>query len=174
VSLGALTPLKGFLDVFDALAPRAGDTSFRWTLIGSCDAHAAHAREIAERARSFPGVTLAGQLAPEEARRRVQQADVLVMPSYVENQPLVVLEAMAASVPAVAYAAGAVAHMIEHGREGLIGPVGDRAVLARNLTRLIDDEAERARMAEACWQRQRSLPSWREAALALRRALGAG
>ena len=86
------------------------------------------------------------------------------MPSYDENQPLVLLEATAASVPAVAYAAGGTPNMITHGTEGLVGPVGDIDQLARNLSRLIDDEEERRHMAEACWKRQEQIPSWRTAA----------
>lgn len=88
------------------------------------------------------------------------------MPSYGENQPLVLLEALAASVPAVAYAAGATRHMLQHDVEGLIAPVGDRAALEAHLGRLLADEATRFSMATRCWQRQRSLSSWSAAARA--------
>jgi glycosyltransferase involved in cell wall biosynthesis len=86
------------------------------------------------------------------------------MPSYDENQPLVLLEAMAASVPAVAYAAGATRNMLDHGREGFITEIGDKAGFAEHIRRLVEDEALRRRMAEACWQRQPSLPNWATAA----------
>ncbi len=173
VSVGAVTPRKGQLDVLEALRPRARDANFLWTAIGSLQADPAYAGAVAALAREFAGVTLAGQLEPAEARERVLAADVLVMPSYDENQPLVLLEAVAASVPAVAYAAGATAHMIAHGAEGLVCPIGDRAALARHLGRLIDDEGERGRMAEACWRRQQGLPDWAGAARGVRAALEA-
>jgi glycosyltransferase involved in cell wall biosynthesis len=86
------------------------------------------------------------------------------MPSYDENQPLVLLEAMAASVPAIAYAAGATRQMLEHGREGYIAEIADKAAFAEHLQRLIDDEDLRYRMAVACWERQRSLLDWKTAA----------
>jgi glycosyltransferase involved in cell wall biosynthesis len=149
--------------VLEALAPRAADTGFRWTILGSTSADPEYAALVGERARAFHGVTLAGQFAPEAVCQRVQASHVLVLPSYDENHPLVVLEAMAASVPSVVYAAGAVAKMIAHGNEGLISPIGDRAALSANLARLIDDEPERLRMAHACWHHQQRLPSWREA-----------
>jgi glycosyltransferase involved in cell wall biosynthesis len=163
VSIGAVTRRKGYLDVLEALAPRAAEASFRWTILGSTSVDPDYAAAVAERARAFRSVTLAGQLDPEEVCERVTASHVLVLPSYDENHPLVVLEAMAASVPTVAYAVGAVAQMIAHGSQGLIGPIGDRAALAKNLARLIDDEPERQRLAHACWQQQARLPSWREA-----------
>jgi glycosyltransferase involved in cell wall biosynthesis len=160
VAVGAVTPRKGYLDVLEALRPRAHDPGFHFTVAGSLSADPRYAGAVVEAARGFAGVTLLGQVAPEGARAAVLASDVLVMPSYDENQPLVLLEAMAASVPAVAYAAGATAHMIEHEKEGLVCPIGDRAALAQNLGRLIDDEPARERMAHACWERQRELPTW--------------
>lgn len=164
VSVGAVTPRKGFLDVAEALAARPRRDDVRWTVIGSLDVDPVYAGAVAERARALGNVVLCGQQPPAETRRAVQRSDVLVMPSYDENHPLVLLEAMAASVPAVAYAAGAAAHMLDHGRAGLVGAIGDTGALAAHLERLIGDEAERYRMAEACWERQRALPGWPEAA----------
>jgi len=56
---------------------------------------------------------------------------------------------VAASVPAVAYAAGATQQMIEHGREGLIAPIGDKQCLAAYLSLLIDNGPMRHGMAMA-------------------------
>jgi glycosyltransferase involved in cell wall biosynthesis len=172
VSVGAVTPRKGFRDALEALQRRRED-DWRWTVVGSLDAHPVYARALVERAETLEHVHIAGQRPPDEVRAIVTGADVLLMPSYDENQPLVVLEAMAASVPPIAYAAGAIASMVTHGSEGLVGPIGDVAELARNLSRLIDDEGERHRMARACWQRQRAIPSWATAAGHARVALEA-
>jgi glycosyltransferase involved in cell wall biosynthesis len=169
VSVGAVTPLKGFADVLDALEPLAGQ--FRWTVVGSLDVDPGYARRFLERARRLPGVTVLGQRPPDEVQTLVTAADLLVMPSYTENHPLVLLEAMAASVPVVAYAAGGIPALLTHGTEGLLAPVGDGAALAAHLRRLIGDEAERWSMAQACWRRQAALPSWADAARAARQAL---
>ena len=139
--------------------------------MGSLTADPGYAREVRERAARLEGVTLAGQLAPEETRALVTRADVLVMPSYDENQPLVLMEAMAASVPAVAYDVGAAAWMVTHGREGLLCPIGDTRSLAEHLARVLDDESERYRMALSCWERQKQLPSWETAAARARTTL---
>ncbi len=170
VSVGSVTPRKGFLDVAEILAARAS-ADVRWTVVGSLDADLDYARELRSRVRVLSDVELLGQQLPAEVQRLVRGSDLLVMPSYDENHPLVLLEAMAASVPAVAYAAGAARHMVEHGQEGLIAPIGDKTRLSVHLNRLIDDEPARLAMAEACWQRQNSLPNWQIAGRMAREAL---
>lgn len=162
VSVGAVTPRKGFLDVADKLSG-LGARDYTWSVAGNLEVDPAYAGLLRERTRGLP-VTLCGQLSPAEVRALVQRSDVLLMPSYDENQPLVLLEAMAASVPAVAYAAGAARDMLEHGREGCITDIGDAEALAEHIRRLIDDDELRRRMASACWERQQSLHNWTTAA----------
>ncbi|WP_428267411.1 glycosyltransferase family 4 protein [Haliangium sp.] len=164
VSVGAVTPRKGFMDVVEVLARRPRHDDYRWTIVGSLDVDSDYARAVNEQAHALGSVVLAGQRPPAVTRALVHGADVLVMPSYDENQPLVLLEAIAASVPSVAYAAGAAVHMLDHGRAGLVGPIGDKDALAAHLERLIGDEAERYRMAQTCWEMQQTLPSWATAA----------
>jgi glycosyltransferase involved in cell wall biosynthesis len=164
VSVGAVTPRKGFRDVLEALTRNPPSSPFRWTVAGSLDVDPAYARQVSDLATRSGTVTLAGQLSPDEVRALVTSADVLVMPSYDENQPLVLLEAIAASVPPIAYAAGATAAIMTHGQEGLVAPIGDRLTLGRHLAALIDDEPTRFRMAQACWHHQRTLPTWPVAA----------
>ncbi|HWO12215.1 MAG TPA: glycosyltransferase family 4 protein [Polyangiaceae bacterium] len=170
VSVGAVTPRKGFLDVAEALAS-LDPASYRWTVAGSLDVDSSYAARLVERTRTLPSVKLLGQLSPDVARQAVQRSHVLAMPSYDENHPLVLLEAMAASVPAVAYAAGAARQMVAHGREGWIAELGDRAALAGYIRRLVDDEGLRQEMAAACWERQRLLPNWSGAAALVRERL---
>ena len=120
---GSRYTAEGFLDVAEILSQR-GTADFRWTVVGNLKVDSDYARRLSEATRSLPSVVLEGQKPPHDVQRIVRSADVLVMPSYDENQPLVLVEAMAASVPAVAYAAGATRHMLEHQREGLIAPIG--------------------------------------------------
>lgn len=162
VSVGAVTPRKGFLDVVEMLERRP-QRDFTWTIAGSLDVDPAYAAQVLERTQRLP-VTLPGQLSPDAVRHFVQHGDILLMPSYDENQPLVLLEAMAAGVPAIAYAAGATRQMLGDGREGLVASIGDRGAFAEHLERLLDDEALRYRLALGCHQRQSSLPNWPTAA----------
>jgi glycosyltransferase involved in cell wall biosynthesis len=170
VSVGAVTPRKGFLDVVRVLANRGTD-DFEWTILGSLTVDSDYAERVQDAAQHLDGIRFLGQQPPEVTRQKVLDADVLVMPSYDENHPLVLLEALAASVPTVAYAAGATRRMIDHGTEGLVGEIGDTRQLGEHLSLLIDDEPKRQRMAAACWRKQPQLPSWAEAARFARQAL---
>jgi glycosyltransferase involved in cell wall biosynthesis len=171
ISVGAVSPRKGYRELLETMLIARRQAELRWTLIGSLHADPGYAQALRLLADQLPGVTLLGQQPPEEVRKLLVAADILLMPSLDENHPLVLLEAMAASVPAVAYAAGAAARMLGHGARGLVSPIGDRTALLHNVTRLIDDEPRRYRMAQACWRWQRRIPSWASAAADARRAL---
>ncbi len=63
-------------------------------------------------------------------------ADIFALPSLVEGMPNALLEAMAAGLPTVATAVGAVPEMVVDGREALVVPPGDAGALARALAEL--------------------------------------
>ncbi len=66
-------------------------------------------------------------------------ADLFVIPSLQDNLPSTVLEAMACGTPVVGFDTGGVAEMIQPGRTGALGPVGDVPTLARNIEQLLAD-----------------------------------
>lgn len=174
VSAGAVTPIKGFDDMVDALAMLAPPV--RWDIAGSCDADPEHAAALTRRidAAGLGGrVRLLGQRSVAETRALFAAADLFALPSHTENHPLTALEAMASCVPAVAYDVGGVSSIIAHGETGLLAPHRDVTALARELGRLISDAALRRRMAERCWERREQLLSWPAAALLLADALDA-
>jgi glycosyltransferase involved in cell wall biosynthesis len=72
--------------------------------------------------------------------------DVLVLPSYVEGAPNVVLEAMAAGTAVVATAVSGTPELLRDGREGLLVPARDAEALAAALVRLSEDADARAAM----------------------------
>ncbi len=84
-------------------------------------------------------------------------ADVVVVPSSWEGQPLIVQEALRAGRPLVATRVGGIAGLT--GRDGaLLVPPGDPAVLAAAVTRLLDDPREATGLAAAAQRRAATLP----------------
>lgn len=177
ISVGAVTPRKGFLDlatVFSQLGREAPEVSWTWSVVGSVDVDPAYAQRV--QACVAPEVAqgqvrFLGQLPTEQVRDAVQASDVLVMPSYDENHPLVLLEATAASVPCVAYPAGAAAELLGHGAAGTLVPIGDTAQLGSTLRTLLTNDATWERLTHGAWSIQAAVPDWAEAARRARSAL---
>ncbi|MFN2747481.1 MULTISPECIES: glycosyltransferase family 4 protein [Bacillus] len=70
-------------------------------------------------------------------------ADMYVLPSLLDNQPLSLIEAQIAGVPAVVSDAGGLPEMVTHEVTGLIAPKGDANALAGLMGRLLGDDGFR-------------------------------
>jgi glycosyltransferase involved in cell wall biosynthesis len=75
--------------------------------------------------------------------------DVVVLPSWIEGLPLVVLEAMAHARPVVATDVGGTGELVDDGVTGLLVRPRDPAALAAALQELIADPARAARLGAA-------------------------
>jgi glycosyltransferase involved in cell wall biosynthesis len=96
-------------------------------------------------------VTFLGFHAQAELRPLVASSDLLVMSSLHEAGPLVLLEAAVAGVPTVGTAVGHIAEWA--GTAALAVPVGDADALAEAMSRLLDDDALRMRLANEAQRR---------------------
>lgn len=117
--------------------------------------------EYREVVSEFEAAGLAASLVgPEygdQIKARLSEADVFVLPSYLEGQPIAIIEAMASGLPAVASATGAVPDLIRDGVEGRIVEPGNAGVLADALADLIVDRHARRRMSAASRARAEAL-----------------
>ncbi len=125
---GRLSPEKGF----GVLVEAAGrvlreDGGAGVVLFGDGALRGALARQI-EAAGLAGRFVLAGFRA--DLDRYIPWLDVIVLPSFTEGLPNVVLEACAAGVPVVATAVGGTPEVIEDGENGYLAPPGDAKALA--------------------------------------------
>jgi glycosyltransferase involved in cell wall biosynthesis len=74
--------------------------------------------------------------------------DLVVLPSFTEGLPVVVLEAFAASVPVVATAVGGTPEVVVEGHNGRLVPPGDSAALARRISETLADDRTRRFLGE--------------------------
>jgi len=112
----------------------------RWILAGLENAEATCAR--LPRDGIDPGgkdqrVVCMGLVEPPEKSDLLKTSAILVLPSYYENMPNILLEGMAAGVGVVATDVGAIPEMLGYGEGGLLVPPGDRPALASALDRLL-------------------------------------
>ncbi len=74
-------------------------------------------------------------------------ADLFVYPTRADNQPRVLLEAMACGCPPVATDVGGVSELVAHEQTGLLVKPGDADGLCRAIEYLLDDPSRRERLA---------------------------
>lgn len=82
-------------------------------------------------------------------REILERADVFVLPSFFEGQPLALLQAMAAGLCCISTATCGQKDLLIHERNGLLAEVGDDVGLAHLLERAIVDERLRAELGSA-------------------------
>lgn len=151
LGVGHLTPRKGqqwALDAMEALAKRCPEAHL--VLVGARDRDSAYAEALEARARRRPlrgRVTIQGFVP--ELQRFYAAADVFVHTALLDPHPRAVLEAMAASLPVVAFATDGVGETVTHGETGTLVPKEDAARLAEALARYLEDPEAAKRMGGA-------------------------
>jgi glycosyltransferase involved in cell wall biosynthesis len=87
------------------------------------------------------------RLAPAQVAAALDDATLLVLPSYSEGLPRVVMEAFARGRPVVGARAGGIPDIVEDGVSGLLVQPGDTPALADALVRLLSDRELAERLA---------------------------
>jgi glycosyltransferase involved in cell wall biosynthesis len=137
VYVGVLVPRKGVHVLLDALAAAAPDSAHLW-LIGRATnaAYAAELRAQVDRLRLGAQVTFVDHLSQAELATYMQQARVLVLPTFSEGMPKVVVEAMLCGIPVIASAVDGIPEILEDGVHGFLVPPGDMGALSVALQRI--------------------------------------
>jgi glycosyltransferase involved in cell wall biosynthesis len=108
-------------------------------------------RPVAETlVRDLPGrVRLERRLPPREVSRILDESTLLVLPSWSEGMPRVVMEAFTRGRPVVGSAVGGIPDMVTHGRNGLLVPPGNAEHLADALVSVLSDRPLAEQLARA-------------------------
>ena len=144
LALGRICPEKGFHLALDAAA-LAGVALL---IGGQVFPYEAHERYFAEaiRPRLGPGARFLGAVGFARKRRLLTAARCLLVPSLVsETSSLAAMEALACGCPVVAFAAGALAEIIEPGVTGFL--VADAREMAAAIAQCDRLDRERCRAA---------------------------
>jgi glycosyltransferase involved in cell wall biosynthesis len=144
--LGRLGPRKGVPELVRVLASLGSKSGWRATLAG--DGAVSDTRAAVERAGLGDRISVPGWVGPAQVEALLRAANILVLPSFSENLPMSVIEALAHGAAVVCTPVGALPELIEHERTGLIVEPGDVEGLASALGRLIDDPELRQRLGE--------------------------
>jgi len=154
--LGRLDQHKGTFDLIDAwqkmlVEHRSGRKP---VLVIAGDGAVDRVRELVRERGLTETVELLGWIAPEEVPALVRSAQILVLPSYYEGQPMSVLEAMANGLCVVTTNVGGIPDLIDENC-GILLPPGDIDQLASALGDVVADRELRTRLGAAGLARAR-------------------
>lgn len=141
VCVGRLCPQKGQVHIpaaVAALKPRF--PSVKVTLVGDGDSRAEIEAEIA-RHDVADAVTLLGWADNAEVRRRIGESRALLLPSYAEGLPMVIMEALALARPVLSTAITGIPELVD-ASSGWLVPPGDHAALVAAMTSALEASPE--------------------------------
>ncbi len=124
-------------------------------------------RNLAEHVR------LQGAVDKEQVPGCLNQGDIFLNTTNIDNTPVSVLEAMACGLCVVSTDVGGIPYLLEDGVDSLLVPRGDAAACAAAVERLLKDDALAARLSAAARRKaeafdwQRVLPQWQSLLLNL-------
>jgi glycosyltransferase involved in cell wall biosynthesis len=136
LSVAWLDPKKGHRFLLDALAALARD-DVTLDLVGGGELRPELEAQAA-RLGLVGRVRFLGPLAKEGVAELMRRADLLVLPSLHENLPVVLAEAMASGLPAVATRVGGVEELVDHDDIGTLVAPGDAGALADAIRHRLD------------------------------------
>jgi glycosyltransferase involved in cell wall biosynthesis len=146
--MGEVGERKGAFDLaaaIPAILEAVPDARFRFAGNGETD----RLQEQVDSLGISDHVDVMGWTAGAEKIAAFKSADVYCLPSYAENLPVSVLEAMAAGLPVVGTPVAGTPEAIIDGETGFMVSPGDQEALSERIIRLLQDTNLRERLALA-------------------------
>ena len=154
--VGRLSAPKGIYDLFDAIPrviERHPETRFVLVGVAESDSMEPLIRAEARRRGIAARLTFLGSLKGRDKAAAFVTSKMIVVPSWTEAFPLVIPEAMAAGLPVIATAVGAIPDFVKDGEDGFLVGTRNPPELADRICRLLDDEGLRRRISERVRER---------------------
>ncbi len=104
-------------------------------------------RPLIERAIAAAGlrdaVTLFGWASGDQVKQQISSSRALVLPSFSENLPVVIMEAMALRRPVVSTYVAGIPELVEPDKTGWLAPAGDEVALALAIRAVVEAPIEK-------------------------------
>ncbi|WP_323781291.1 glycosyltransferase family 4 protein [Thalassovita sp.] len=146
--VGRLAAVKGLPVLFEAMIGVLEQyPDLHLTVIGDGPERAALEAE-ANRAGLASQVDFIGYKSQSEVAAMLQQVDALVLPSFAEGVPVVLMEAMAAGLPVVTTQIAGIPELVEQGQSGILVPPGDAPALQRAISQTLSNPGKADEMGQ--------------------------
>jgi glycosyltransferase involved in cell wall biosynthesis len=163
--LNSITRAKGIFEFAEGAALICRElpkVNFRIAGVMSPDGEAV--KKLIIESDTADQIEFIGPVSDEQKARELRLADIYVLPSYIEDLPYGLLEAMACGLPCLAAAVGGVPSLIEDEKSGLLIPPMDVQALVSGLKKLINAPVLRKQLGIGGRQRVEKLFSWAQRA----------
>lgn len=153
VCVGRLSSEKGHYGLLSALAAiREQGVDAKLTLVGD-GPEGAKLRIAAAALLPEDAVVFAGRLDEKATLAAIAQSDILVLSSFMEGLPVVLMEAMALGTPVVSSRVAGVPELITDGVEGRLFTPANWKELAEALAKALTEDEATSRMAVAAQEK---------------------
>jgi len=154
VCVGRLCEQKGQLLLIEAIHHLAeAGTDFTLTLVGDGELRP----ELEALIRDYKlqaKVRITGWISNGEVRKRILVARALVLPSFAEGLPVVIMEAMALRRPVISTYVAGIPELVRDGEHGWLVPAGNVEALAKAIESCLETPADiLQKMSEAAFER---------------------
>jgi len=138
VCVGRLCEQKGQLLLIEAVHRLAADKyDFRLVLVGDGELRA-DIEALIVRYGLLDKVHITGWISEEKVREEILAARGMVLPSFAEGLPVVLMEAMALGRPVITTYVAGIPELVRDGEHGWLVPAGDVDALARAMRACLD------------------------------------
>lgn len=159
-----VSPWKNQNGLIEALDPLRKEMDFDLVFAGSAEAKDAYAAQFLSMVRQRDWCHHAGSLGRASLMEELSSATAVVLPSFEDNCPMVVLEAAAAGVPVAASAIGGIPDLIDDEKTGLLFDPRDGKSIACAVRKILTSRPAASAMAAAAGMKCREQNSGRNVA----------
>lgn len=162
--LANVHPWKNQVGLIKAMDRLRAAHDFNLTFAGANNPEDPYFREFSRTVAARPWCEYLGPLGRDRLKNEMSRASLCILPSFEDNCPMVILEAMAAGVPVVASAIGGIPELIDHGQAGLLFDPDDPSDIAAKVAEILGAPARAEKMAKLARSRCRDKSSGKKVA----------
>lgn len=118
--VGSLDERKNPLGLLRACEPLLRQGLCTLAMAGKFHAESSYGEQVMNLAKNLPGIEFLGFMDRDSLAKEFSRSSLLVLPTFEDNCPMVILEAMAAGLPVAASNVGGVPDLVQNGSTGLM------------------------------------------------------
>jgi glycosyltransferase involved in cell wall biosynthesis len=135
-----VNPWKNQIGLIEALEPLRQKRQFTLLFVGAADGRDAYSGKFLDMVAKREWCGHAGQLPRNQLLKELARCKAVILPSFEDNCPMVVLEAAAAAVPVAASSVGGIPDLISEGNTGRLFDPHDPCSIQKAVLKILDDK----------------------------------